>query len=164
MERVDVLLVCEVDDAVESVVLDELERGIHMVWAVVNGGRRSVELVAAPDVAVDDGGAAQGGGSLRRGFACLDNDPEQRWLDEAQRLAHPGEVEGMRSAGARGRDDDEQLVWVRGEVRSASSSRRQREQVCELPSVGQRCGVSESRAANETNRGADVRRSKLNRR
>jgi hypothetical protein len=83
----------------------------------VNGGRRrSVELVAAPDVAVDDGGAAQGGGSLRRGLACLDNDPEQRWLDEAQHLAHPGEVEGMRGAGARGRDDDEQLVWVGGEV------------------------------------------------
>jgi hypothetical protein len=97
MERVDVLLVCEVDDAVVSVVLDELERGIHLVRAVVNGGRRRiVELVAAPDVAVDDGGAAQGGGRLRRGLACLDNDPEQRWLDEAQRLAHPGEVEGMR--------------------------------------------------------------------
>lgn len=106
MERVDALLVGEVDDAVESVVLDELERGIHLVWAVVGG----VELLAASDVAVHDGGAAQRGGGLGRGLAGLDDEPEHRRVDEAQRLAHPAEVEGLGGAGARGRHHDEQLA------------------------------------------------------
>jgi len=98
----------EVDDAVEAVVLDELERGIHLVRAEVVGGR--VEPVAAADVAVHDGGAAQRGGGLGRGLAGLDDDPEHGRVDEAQRLAHPAEVVRLRGAGARGRDDDEQLL------------------------------------------------------
>lgn len=103
----------EVDDAVESVVLDELERCIHLVRAEVDGGGvGGVELIAAPDVPVHDGGASQRGGGLGRGLACLDDDPEHGRVDEAQRLAHPAEVVCLRGAGARGRDDDEQLLPV----------------------------------------------------
>jgi hypothetical protein len=111
LERVDALLVGEVDDAVESVVLDELERGIHLVRAEVGGGG-GVELVAAADVAVHDGGASQRGGGLGRGLAGLDDDPEHGRIDEAEGLAQPVEVVGLRGAGVRGRDDDEQLLPV----------------------------------------------------
>lgn len=113
LEGVDALLVGEVDDAVEAVVLDELKRGIHLVRAQVErGGRGGVELVAASDVSVHDGGAAQRGGGLGRGLAGLDDEPEHGRVDEAQRLAHPAEVVRLRGAGPRRRHDDEQLLPV----------------------------------------------------
>jgi hypothetical protein len=116
VEGVDALLVGEIDNGVEAVVLEELERGVHLVRAeaervgVAGGG--GVELVAAADVAVHDGGPPQRGGGLGRGVAGLDDEPEQRRVDEAQRVAQPAEVVRLRGARARGRDDDEQLVVV----------------------------------------------------
>lgn len=115
LQGVDALLVGEVDDAVEAVVLHDLQSGIHLVRAVVDGGvgvAGGGELVAAADVAVHDGGAAQRVGGLRGGLAGLDDDPEHGRAREAQRLAHPAEVVGLRRPGARGRDHDEQLVAV----------------------------------------------------
>lgn len=57
VEGVDALLVGEIDNAVEAVVLDELERGIHLVRPEAERVIGGVELVAASDVAVHDGGA-----------------------------------------------------------------------------------------------------------
>lgn len=80
--------------------------------AVVDGGGGvgGSELVAAADVAVHDGGPAERRGGLGGGLAGLDDHPEDRRVDEAQRLGHPAEVVGLRRPGARGRDDDEQLI------------------------------------------------------
>lgn len=114
VEGVDALLVGEIDNGVDAVVLEELERGVHLVRAeaeragVAGGG--GVELVAAADVAVHDGGPPQRGGGLGRGVAGLDDEPEQGRVDEAQRVAQPAEVVRLRGARARGRDDDEQLA------------------------------------------------------
>lgn len=113
VEGVDALLVGEVEDAVEAVVVDDVEGGVDLVGAEVRGG--GIDVVAASDIAVHDGGAAEGGGGFRGGVAGLDDDPEEgRVVEEAEGVGHPGEVVGLGGAGARGGDDDEQLVVAVG--------------------------------------------------
>jgi hypothetical protein len=75
VEGVDALLVGEVEDAVEAVVVDDVEGGVDLVGAEVRGG--GIDVVAASDIAVQDGGAAEGGGGFRGGVAGLDDDPEE---------------------------------------------------------------------------------------
>ena len=100
-QGVDSLLVSEVDDAIEEVVLEDLEAGVELVRAEVDCGG-GVEAVAAAGVAVYDGGAVQREGGLRGGLAGLDYDPEHRRADEAQRLAHPVDVVGEEWYGGEG--------------------------------------------------------------
>ena len=81
-QGVDTLLVGEVDDAIEEVVLDDLEAGVELVRAEVDCGG-GVEAVVATEVAVHDGDAVQRECGLWGGLASLDDDLEHGQEDEA---------------------------------------------------------------------------------
>lgn len=132
VKGVDVVLVGEVDDAVDTVLLDVVERSVPLPEAAAAAGFRrrapgppppaSVVVVAAgggDEVAVHDTAASEQRGSLARGGgAALDDEPEQRLRDEAERVGEAVQVVRLQRARAGWRHDDQGrrlpvVLWLR---------------------------------------------------
>lgn len=120
VKGIDVVLVGEVDDAVEAVMLDVVERRVPLAHAALH--REILSPAQAPGIlgrvgggggklAIHDPAAAEQGSRLARGGAGLDDEPEQRRRHEAERVREPAQVVRLERAGAGRRHDQEQLPF-----------------------------------------------------
>lgn len=106
------VLVGEVDDAVDAVVLDVVERRVPLAQAgalrVVLGPPASIVAVGVGgEVAVHEAAASEQRGGLARGGAAVDDEPEQRLRDEAERVREAVQVVRLQRARAGRRHDDQ---------------------------------------------------------
>jgi hypothetical protein len=119
VKGIHVVLVGEVDEAVDAVVLDVVERRVPLAplqaaLRRVLMGRPSpasiigrVAAVGGREVAVHEAAAAEQGGGLARGGAAVDDEPEQRLGHEAERVREAVQVVRLQRARAGRRDDDQ---------------------------------------------------------
>lgn len=114
VKGVHVVLVGEVDEAVDAVVLDVVERRVPLAQAArrrvlgprpASTGRVAVGL--GGQVAVHEAAAAEQRGGLARGGAAVDDEPEQRLRDEAEGVREAVQVVRLQRARAGRRHDDQ---------------------------------------------------------
>lgn len=112
VKGVHVVLVGEVDEAVDAVVLDVVERRVPLAQAARRRvlGPRPASTGRVPvggQVAVHEAAAAEQRGGLARGGAAVDDEPEQRLRDEAEGVREAVQVVRLQRARAGRRHDDQ---------------------------------------------------------
>lgn len=94
------------DDPGEPVILNVVQCHVPLV---VGLRRRVGEVRVEGQVPVHDAGPPQHLGGLGRGGAGLDDDPEQRWRHQLQRVGQPPQKRPLQAVAGLGRGDHDQL-------------------------------------------------------